>query len=199
MLDFIIKTVTGKNTNAFARDNLFKPLGMKDTSYIKSAKKIAGRVVERIPPEGKKVNWMSSTGCFSHMGGCCSVSTTAYDLAIFGQMFLNGGVYNGVRVLSKKSVELMTTNQIPGVPAVYGAETFREAAWGMGFNTHGVQNKYPSARAFSHGGYAGSYLLVDPVYDIVVVILKALHFLKQEDYGGVLEAVIESLNDYKPG
>ena len=197
MLGFIVKVATGRSLNAFARENLFKPLGMKDTSYVKSPRQIEGRVVERMPREGDRINHMCSPRTFNRMSGCCSVSTTAYDLAVFGQMLLNGGEYDGARVLSRKSVELLTTNRIPGVPAVYGAETFTEAAWGYGFNTHGVQNNYPTNRAYSHGGYAGSYLFIDPVLDMVVVTLKALHFIEEIDYAGAVEAAVDACLDYE--
>jgi len=196
ILGFIIKIVTGKSISIYAKEHLFKPLGMNDTSYVKSASQIAGRVIERIPPEGQKISWMNSLGCFNRMSGCCSVSTTAYDLAIFGQMLLNKGEYDGKRILSEHSIELITTNQIPGVPAVYGSETFTEAAWGLGFNIQGVQSNYPTNKAYSHGGYAGSFLLIDPVLDLIIVTLKALNGDFTKDFGGLNEAVVDACTDY---
>ena len=195
MLGIIVRIVSGQDIDTFAKTNLFGPLGMKDTSYRKDASQLEGRVIQRRPPPGEQENWISSPRCFDHVTPSGSVSSTAYDLAIFGQMFLNGGEYDGVRVLSEDSVRLMTTNQIPGIPAVWGDEVFQEAAWGYGFNTSGVQDNFPTNRAYYHGGYAGSRLLIDPVLDIVIISLKSLHFIEEVDYPGVMEAAAEACND----
>jgi CubicO group peptidase (beta-lactamase class C family) len=197
LLGFIVKIVTGKSINIYAREHLFKPLGMNDTSYIKSAKQIEGRVIERIPRDGQKISWMCSLGCFNRMSGCCSVSTTAYDLAIFGQMLLNKGEYDGKQILSERSVELLTTNQIPGIPAILGDFSWNEASWGYGFNTQGVQCNFPTNKAYSHGGFAGSFVLIDPILDIVIVTLKALNGDFTADFGGLNEAVVDACIDYE--
>jgi CubicO group peptidase (beta-lactamase class C family) len=191
MLLLIVEKVTRKSLHMFAKENLFKPLGMKDTSFKKTRRQIEGRVIQRRTPEGEKDHWMNMSRCYS---GGRNASSTAYDLAVFGQMFLNKGTYNGVRVLSEKSVELMTTNQIPGVPAKYGAESFDEAAWGYGFNISGVQTGYPTQKAYSHSGYCGSYLLIDPVVDIVMVIFKALH-KDDVQFSCLYDAVIDACTD----
>ena len=59
--------------------------------------------------------------------------TSAPDLATFGQMILDRGIGNGHRVLSPASVRSMVTNQIPGVPAVFGRRSIRESSWAYGF------------------------------------------------------------------
>lgn len=197
ILGFIVKIATGKSIAAYAKATLFKPLGMSDTTYTKSAKQIEGRVIERIPSEGNKTNWMNTPRCFRKMSGCCSVSTTVFDLAIFGQMLLNNGEYDGFRVISEKSVELLTTNQIPGVPAIWGEFRWDEASWGYGFNTQGIQCNFPTVKAYSHGGFAGSFMLIDPILDIIIVTFKALNGDYSHDYEGLNEAVVNSCKDYE--
>ena len=197
MLGFIIQIITGKTVHLYAKEFLFKPLGMKDTSYVKSAKQIKDRVIERIPREGKKINWMNSLRCFNQMSGCCSVSSTVYDLAILGQMFLNKGEYNGKRIISEKSIELITTNQIPGISAAYNGETFKEASWGFGFYAQGYQINYPTNKTYSHGGYAGSLLVIDPILDIIIVIFKALNGDYKIDPEGFDKAAVDACTDYK--
>ncbi|MDR0286238.1 MAG: beta-lactamase family protein [Clostridiales bacterium] len=199
MLGMIIKAVTGKNINIYARETLLNPLGMIDTSYVKSARKIEGRVVERIPDEGQKVSWMCKETAFNRMSGCCSVSTTALDLAVFMQMILNKGEYGGKRYLTPESVKLMTTNQIPGVYAYFGEnEYFPEAAWGLGFDATGVKSSFPTNATFVHGGYGGSEVWGDPILDMVVVILKAINpDYDKNNFAGLADIAFYACKDYE--
>jgi serine-type D-Ala-D-Ala carboxypeptidase len=96
---------------------------------------------------------------------------TALDMVIFGQMLLQKGAYNGRHLFSSRSVELMTTNQIPGIKAFWKGQDFPEGSWSYGWNMKG--NKlddsgcYRSSLAFCHGGAGGVYLFADPAYDLV--------------------------------
>jgi CubicO group peptidase (beta-lactamase class C family) len=97
------------------------------------------------------------------------------DLAVFGQMFLNGGIYNGVRFLSPVTVKEMTRNQIPGVSSQYRDEVFPEAYWGYGWAINGSKRDGGdlfSPEAYSHWGAAGPFLCVDPIYQTVTVHLS---------------------------
>jgi CubicO group peptidase (beta-lactamase class C family) len=108
-----------------------------------------------------------------HFPGAGSATATAWDMAVFGQMFLNHGRYGDARIVSPASVVAMTRDQIPGVAAVYGAERFPQAGWGYGFdikvnkretNRSGLE----SPRTFQHGGAGGVSLLVDPANELVI-------------------------------
>ena len=68
------------------------------------------------------------------------VFSTVQDVAIFGQMFLNGGIYNWNRILSRASVATMTGNQIPSVSTNYRGEYRAEALWGYRGNIFGGDN-----------------------------------------------------------
>ncbi|HLZ09658.1 MAG TPA: serine hydrolase, partial [Chloroflexota bacterium] len=112
---------------------------------------------------------------FHAAGGVCS---TAYDLAILGQMILNRGRYLGNRILGPASVTELTRNQIPGISARFGAEFFPDATWGLGVEVKGDKKalRFPSLtsrESFCHGGGGGSFWLVDPTYDLVGVYLSA--------------------------
>ena len=105
--------------------------------------------------------------------GSTGAISTAMDMAIFGQMFLNRGIYRDTQILSPASVAAMTRNQIPGVPARYGEELFPEAGWGFGWCIRGNKKvvaygePLQSSETFSHGGGGGVFLWVDPVYELV--------------------------------
>jgi hypothetical protein len=103
--------------------------------------------------------------------GSAGVFSTARDMAIFGQMFLNGGVYGDQRILSPASVAAMTHDRLPGIPARIINEFFPEASWGLGWSIHGRKTGWCgglySPRAYEHWGSGGVYLWVDPTYDVV--------------------------------
>jgi len=91
-------------------------------------------------------------------------------------MFLNHGIYGKVRILSRPSVIAMTRNKIPGIGSVYaqGKEVFREASYGFGWSVvHDLGNclvysePLQSLKSFSHGGFGGVFLWIDPTYEIV--------------------------------
>jgi CubicO group peptidase (beta-lactamase class C family) len=188
LLGEIVRRVSGKALADFARERIFAPLGMQDTSYI-VPDSVRQRVVRRpanapyatMPApiyglgtrEHQEIPWASS-----------SVYSTAMDMAIFGQMFLNRGRYGDVRILSPASVAEMTRDQIPGISGVFFDEFFPEASWGLGWEVHGnrramyYDGTLKSPAAFAHGGSGGVYVWVDPVYDIVGVYFSvALEFL----------------------
>ncbi len=166
----IVRRVSGRSLEDFARERLFDPLGMKDTAYIVPGP-ASHRVVQRPADlflailnsrEWQLTPW-AATGAYS----------TAMDMAVFGQMYLNRGAYGDARILSPVTVAEMTRNQIPGISARNMDEYFPEA--GTGYCWMIRENKklvaygetLLSPQTFCHGGAGGLFLWVDPVYDIV--------------------------------
>jgi CubicO group peptidase (beta-lactamase class C family) len=168
----IVRRVSGRALDEFARERIFQPLGMKDTYYCRSDAPGHRRVRRQPDPTvDQSVEAVFDSERVCQGGG--RAWSTAMDLAIFGQMFLDGGAYGGVRVLSPASVTAMTRNQIPGVSARFLEEYLPEASWGLGWSIHGRKTglcgALYSAEAFEHWGNGGTYLWVDPVYAIVGV------------------------------
>jgi serine-type D-Ala-D-Ala carboxypeptidase len=102
------------------------------------------------------------------------VYSTAIDMARFGQMFLNRGRYGEKQLLSPATVAAMTRNQIPGISAYFANEVFPEASWGLGWDVNGGKKSrengaLSSTASFSHGGFGGVQLWIDPVYELVGV------------------------------
>ena len=168
----IIRRISGQNYGDFARTRLLEPLGMKDTHYV-VPEEFRSRIVKRPSDfqggeflnsrELEELPWAGTGGAFS----------TVWDMAIFGQMFLNGGTYGETRILRRTSVTEMTRNQIPGVSADFLDIFFPEAGWGLGWSLHlNKQNvifaeALPSSKSFGHGGHGGTILWVDPVHELV--------------------------------
>jgi len=166
LLGDIIRRVNGQSYESFVRERIFEPLGMKD-SFVIVPQSESYRIVRR--PEELGGTWFMSKEALETPRACTGLYSTAYDLAIFGQMFLNKGTYGEVRILSPDSIAEMTRNQVPGLCSHWGNEFFEEAGWGycwdipFGKNTLGNRK---SPKAFSHGGSGGVRILADPQYDL---------------------------------
>lgn len=135
LLAEIVRRETGGTLDAAMRERIFEPLGMTRSACI-VGDEVRPHLVTRsegLPfgPGGPVVFegelWESSDS------GAAAVHTSATDLARFGQMILNGGVLDGMRVLAPSTVTSMVTNQIPGVPAMFGDQIIPESSWGYGF------------------------------------------------------------------
>jgi CubicO group peptidase (beta-lactamase class C family) len=182
VIGVIIETILGRTLEEFYQERIFRPLGMKDTSfYLPKGKlnrfpacyqpKREGRewklaVVER-PETSEKVKGPKVYfGAGGDMGGILS---TVADYARFAQMLLNGGELDGARILSRKTVELMTASHtgnifIPMVGHGFG--------FGMGVGVHTGGRWAPRIRsvgAYGWGGAAGTTYFADPKEDLLAV------------------------------
>ena len=177
LLGYLVEVVSGMNLDQFFRQKIFEPLGMKDTYFYLPGSKQSRLVSLVSEDKEKKVikapatiningtfysDYPNSNGTYYSGGG--GLSSTAYDYAIFMQMLLNNGIYNGKRILSKASVRMMTSNQI-------GQLSFRNGNnFGLGFEivTEEGSAKTPlSTGTFSWGGMFSSTYWIDPKEKIV--------------------------------
>lgn len=183
----VVRRVTGTSLDRWARERIFLPLGMNDSSYCLIDAPLDRRVALELPPgyvpdasdlaRERERYWAGSWGAVS----------SAMDLAIFGQMFLNHGTFGEARVLSEASTAAMTRNQTPGVPAVFFDQLFRESNWGLGWGQEGGRAGWngglQSPITFGHLGNGGIHLWVDPERDLVGVFCSAVPiFLTAADY-----------------
>ena len=180
----VIERICGQPFDRFLKERLFDPLKMEDTFFEVPESKLARfGTNHRWNAEQKKLEVLPvadypayrNTTLFSGGGGLVS---TAMDYMRFAEMLRNGGELEGVRVLSPKTIELMTMNHLPAtVKAATSGETpaaglSSGSGFGLGF---GVITDVPqsgvigSAGEYSWGGAAGTVFWVDPVEDIVVV------------------------------
>ena len=167
----IVRRVSGMSLAGFCRERIFEPLAMTDTAYI-LPESMRQRVVRRAP-DAPWADTLSLGRLEEIPWASAGAHSTAMDLAVFGQMFLNRGTYGEARILCPASVAEMTRNQIPGIRAQYEGLVFPEASWGYGWNTREGKNSVAyaeplqSQKAFSHGGLGGIFMWVDPAYDLV--------------------------------
>ena len=118
------------------------------------------------------------------------MTSTAMDYALFLEMLLNGGSYNGHRILSPKSVHIMTSNQLDFGAGFAGKEQF-----GLGF---GITSPMAAARgvrsegSFYWGGYLGTTYWVDPKEHLVVLIMTQHNPNSHSDLTSKIENLIYS-------
>lgn len=183
LLGEIVRRVGGRPITNLAQERVFGPLGMTDSYYV-VPESVEPRIVKRAPDaagaqslhkymQGIDSRQMQET---PYAGG--GMFSTARDLAAFGQAFLCGGRYGSARILSRPSVEAMTRNQIPGVPADIRDEHHDEASWGYGWMVESHEKWVSNTGSliepgtYGHGGGGGVMLWVDPPNEIVGVYLS---------------------------
>jgi CubicO group peptidase (beta-lactamase class C family) len=167
----IIQRLTGTDHASFVRQAVLEPLGMRDTSFTPPN---SSRVVPVLDPpwrdEQEQAGWI---GLQNPAGGLWS---TAGDLVRFGQMLLHDGELDDYRVLAPATLRAMSTLQTAGIPVINGAGEF-QSSYGLGFGKAGPDSERgPSAElrspaGFGHGGATGTYLWVEPEFDLVFVFL----------------------------
>lgn len=176
VLGALIEVISGDNLESYLSKRLFIPLGMKDTYFNVPAEKgprLAAVYTEdeqhHIIPWGKTFRNIDPAYPLAnkhYFSGGAGLTSTAFDYAIFLQMMLNGGKYNGVQVLAPRTVQLMISPQ-PGVP-------FGDDGFGLGFGITGEKSALKNARnqgSFSWGGYFGTTYWADPKAKMVCLIM----------------------------
>ncbi len=171
LLGDIVSRVAGVPFAQAVQDRVIAPLEMS-SSLFDLTSETSARMVRR--PVGVKGDTLELPNLPRHFEPRAGVRSTARDVAVFGQMLLNGGSYGNTRILSAASVREMTRNQIPGISALEDGQVFPEASWGLGLDVNSDKkwlrfSSLHSAEAFGHMGAGGTYWWVDPVYEIVGV------------------------------
>jgi CubicO group peptidase (beta-lactamase class C family) len=188
VLGHLVAVISGKPFDQFLRDHVTGPLRMVDTDFHVPTDKLArfaanytstadGRLMLIDDPE-KSVFGAPRKIC-SGGGGLVS---TAIDYMRFCQMMLNKGELDGVRLLGRKTVELMTSNHLRGDMAAMGQPRFSESSYeGIGFGL-GFSVMLDPARAqilgtlgeYAWGGAASTAFWIDPAEDMAVIMLTQL-------------------------
>ncbi|HEX4684174.1 MAG TPA: serine hydrolase [Gemmatimonadaceae bacterium] len=164
MLGFVVEAAAGERLDQFLDQKVFGPLGMTDT-FFRPADSVRARVAptEVAPPRGYPLkgevhdeNAYALGGIAGHAG----LFSTAADLAVFAQMMLNGGEYNGIRIFADSTVALFTKR----------AAGTRALGWDT-CGGSGSCGKYLGEDAYGHTGFTGTSLWLDPDRDMFVVLL----------------------------
>ncbi|HEX3402083.1 MAG TPA: serine hydrolase domain-containing protein, partial [Acetobacteraceae bacterium] len=188
VLGHLVAVISGMPFDQFLRERVTGKLGMVDTEFHVPADKLSrfaanytsmpdGRLMLIDDPQ-KSIFGTQRKIC-SGGGGLVS---TAGDYMRFCQMMLNKGELNGVRLLGRKTVELMTTNHLRGDMAEMGQPRFSESSYfgigfGLGFSVTLDPAKAQilgSAGEYAWGGAASTAFWIDPAEDMAVIMLTQL-------------------------
>lgn len=170
---YLIEKFSGISFADFLRTRIFEPLGMRDTAFYVPKEKLSRHALEHGEQGGKltpptNTREMASVVPVGASGGGGLYSTAA-DYARFAQMLLDGGEFNGTRLLAPRTVEMLRTNQLP---AEVAAAQRGGTGWGLGPQV--IVNAAASGEPWRDGsfwwyGIGGTWFWVDPASDLVFV------------------------------
>lgn len=205
ILGAVIEIVSGESLASFLQTRILNPLKMMDTHfYLPKVKEdrlatvysSTNDGIKRAPDKGT----MISQGAYvngprkSYSGGAGFLST-AKDYAQFLQMMLNGGTYDGNRILSRKSIELMTTDHLGSVSFPWSEGT----GFGLGFSIAtdiGIRGQMGSLGEYGWGGAYHSSYWVDPNEELIVVYFTQLIPAQNiDDHGKLRTQVYQAIID----
>jgi len=175
----LLETILGTDLGTAAKDLFFEPLGMKNTTFkpVSSEKCVSTGRSEK----GRDLRGELTQDLEHYMGevlGSDGIFSTASDMMLFSRMLLNGGILNGKRVLGDITVEKMIgeisnldTFEDPGSYLHYILSGPKAWFWEYGSSPWSFFGDLVSEKAVGKMGGAGTFLLVDPAYDLVIAYL----------------------------
>ena len=186
VLGRLVEVVSGKPLDEFFRTRIFEPLGMKDTYFFPPDNKLGRLATAYTYYPDKGLNRFPDTpireGTFVYsadypskgpkklFSGGAGLVSTAMDYARFCQMMLDEGKVGNTRLLSRKTVELMTHDQLGKIGP--------DQSFGLGFGIEGVKGplgELGSAGEYNWGGFFYTGFTIDPKEQMIVVFMAQLH------------------------
>jgi CubicO group peptidase (beta-lactamase class C family) len=186
VLGRLVEVVSGKRFDEFLRTRIFEPLGMKDTYFFPPEDKLdrlataytyyADKGLNRFPDTPITEGSFTYSADYPYHGpkklfsGGAGLNSTAPDYARFCQMMLEGGKLGNVRILSRKSVELMTHDQLGKISA--------DEDFGLGFGIAGGKTplrELGTPGSYNWGGFFYTAFSIDPQEQMIVVFMGQLH------------------------
>ncbi len=179
VLGYLVEVLSGMSFDQFLRTRIFQPLGMNDTYFYLPKEKQSRLVrlyqskdgliarVNETAYDGVNPNYPALDG--KYFSGGAGLSSTVEDYAKFLQLFLNKGEFNGARLISRKTVELMLTNQLQ--PPITNQ-------FGLGFGLETDKNDYQSIvslGSFSWGGAFNTHYWADPKEKLIGLIFTNMY------------------------
>lgn len=190
VLGWLVQVVSGQRFEDFLEQRIFKPLGMVDTGFhVRDGQ--AHRLAACYQPQKDGTITLQddpATSSYlkppSFVSGGGGLVSTAHDYLQFCRMLLNGGTLGGTRIISRKTLALMTANHLPGGSSIAGMSKslFSEAAYdgvgfGLGFATtlNAAQTLMPGSNGdYFWGGAASTFFWVDPEEDLIGLFMTQL-------------------------
>ncbi len=186
VLGRVVEVASGMSFDDFLHKRIFEPLGMRDTDFFPPQDKLNRLAVaytyyddkglQRFPETPIVEKSFSYSADYPYKGpkklfaGGAGLNSTAMDYARFCQMMLNNGKLGNTRLLSRKSVELMSHDQLGKISP--------DIAFGLGFGIDGIKTPLSdlgSVGSYNWGGFFYTGFSIDPKEDMIVVFMGQLH------------------------
>jgi len=171
----LVEKMSGVTVDEFLKQRIFEPMGIRDTHYNIPKEKVDRVAAIYKPDKDGKIELLRKPEYHeptTYFPGTAGLNGTAADYFRFSQMLLNGGEYEGHRLLGRMTVDMMISNQIGAGKPVYirgGGYGF-----GLGFAILTDPAKSPDALSigtFTWGGANGTLFWIDPVEDLIGVLM----------------------------
>ena len=204
ILGAALEVISGKPLGQLYKEEIFEPLGLKDTHFIVPEEK-RSRLAVVYDHSGGEIKeyvnrWLPieyTPGLFS---GGAGLYSTIEDYSRFLQMLANGGTLDGARILGRKTIENMTQNHVPfDILKASKAHYFANNDYGYGYlvsvkTDNTITRCYESIGSYWWGGVAGTIARVDPVEHLTTTIFMQHHSADQDSYvGHIMQAVYAML------
>ena len=201
LLGRVLESITNQTLGALLEERLFKPLGMKDTSFLVPAAKVS-RLAEpfRIDPLTGQPYYLvlDVSKPMGNDSGGAGISTTADDYLRFCQMMLNGGSFDGKRYLSRTTIALMTSDHLgpkvatPVQPGelLMGVQGY---TFGLGFMVRqgpGMASVPGSEGDYAWGGYGGTFFWIDPKEQVIGLLMAQTPGASRQYYRRMIKTLV---------
>jgi CubicO group peptidase (beta-lactamase class C family) len=205
VIGYLIEVLSGQPLDEYLRKEVFEPLEMKDSYFYLPAEK-ESRLVTLYSNDSLNgqlyvcKNIANQTypvsGAKTYFSGGAGLVGTIQDYANFCKMLMNGGSFNGRRILGRKTIDLMKTNQI-GDNEVWD----RQNKFGLGFEintTKGITMNPGSLGAFGWGGMYSTDYWMDPEEDMIMIIYTNAYPFSNPDINTRFKILVyQALTDKK--
>ena len=177
----VVEILGGMSLDQFFKTRIFEPLGMKDTFFTVPPNRLAEVPVRYTKGENGLVRPQPAPAASAQSGGqyfsgAGGLTGSAADYLLFSQMLLNGGQLNGVRLLSRKTVELMTADAIGSLDLrnYAGDQVLKGYGFGLGVRVRrstGDNGWMGSIGDFGWAGALGTYFWIDPKEQLIGIVM----------------------------
>jgi CubicO group peptidase (beta-lactamase class C family) len=207
----IVEVISGVEIDNFVADRIFKPLQLTDTAFWVEGTERQARIAEPQidPATGKRSPWYPDvTKRPKWMSGGSGMVSTAYDYARLCLMFYNGGILDGTRLVSRKTVEYMISNHVPPgykysspiQAQIYyrtpSMETGQGYGLGFGINCEPGRSPSPGSKGdYYWTGFYGTFFWVDPKEQVIGIMLSQAIGTQHPNQHRLRQFVYQAISD----
>ena len=199
----IVEILSGMTLDQFFKTRVFDPLGMKQTFFTVPVNRLADLTVPYVKGENSLVRppapAASAQPAAQYFSGAGGLTGSAADYLSFSQMLLNGGQLDGVRLLSRKTVELMTSDAVAPLDLgnYAGDQVLKGYGFGLGVRVRrstGENGWMGSVGDYGWAGALGTYFWIDPKEQLIgIVMIQTRNTRLRMEYPNL---VYQAMTDY---